>query len=142
MRTLFVFWLTFLALGAGCGRDASRGALGGQVTLDGRPLEDGSILLTPMEGTRGVVVGGPIERGRYRLAGDASPAVGWNRVEIRAMRKTGHMVPKPFSPRGSTETIEQRVEAAPPRFNSASTLKVDVKPGENVADFAVSSIDR
>ena len=86
---------------------------------------------------KGTVAGGEIVKGRYQLSGKAGPAVGWNRVEIRAMRKTGKMVPMPFPARG--KMVEEQVEAIPPRFNSASTLKVEVKPGDNTADFAVES---
>lgn len=35
--------------------------------------------------------------------------------------------------------IEEQVEAVPARFNSESKLSVDVKPGDNTADFEVSS---
>jgi hypothetical protein len=34
---------------------------------------------------------------------------------------------------------EEMIEAVAPRFNSESTLKFEVKPGENTADFTVSS---
>ena len=47
------------------------------------------------------------------------------------------MIPKPFPSRG--KMTEEQVEAVPPRFNSASTLKFEVKPGDNTADFEVSS---
>jgi hypothetical protein len=127
-----------LLLSVGCGKeDASRGNLSGKVTLDGKPVELGTILLTPIEGAKGVVTGGSIENGRYQLVGKAAAAVGRNRVEVRAMRKTGRMVPKPFTQSG--ETIEEQVEAVPARFNSESKLSVDVKPGDNTADFEVSS---
>ena len=82
--------------------------------------------------------GGQIENGRYQIAGENGPAIGWNRVEIRAVRKTGKMVQKPLSPLG--EMIEETVDVAiPARFNSASILKVEVKSGDNRADFDVSA---
>jgi hypothetical protein len=36
-------------------------------------------------------------------------------------------------------TIPEQAEAVAPRFNSQSTLKVEIKPGDNTADFNVSS---
>jgi hypothetical protein len=48
------------------------------------------------------------------------------------VHKTGKMVPMPFP--SQDKMAEEQVEAIPPRFNSASTLKVEVKPGENTAD--------
>jgi hypothetical protein len=90
-----------LLLVSGCGGgSADRGAVGGMVKLDGKPVEKGSILFTPIQGAHGTVAGGEIENGRYQLSATNGPVLGWNRVEIRAMRKTGKMVQKPFSPPG------------------------------------------
>jgi hypothetical protein len=127
-----------LLLLAGCdGGGKERGALSGKVNLDGKPLANGSILLTPIQGTHGTATGCPIENGRYELSAAVGPAIGWNRVEIRAVRNTGKMIPKPFAPPG--QMIPEQVEAVAPKFNSQSTLKVEVKPGENAADFEVTS---
>jgi len=61
------------------------------------------------------------------------PAVGTNRIEIRAAPRTiGRMIPNPYKKDGSM--IEQRVVGVPPRFNSASTLEAEAKLGDNVAD--------
>jgi hypothetical protein len=127
-----------LLLLAGCdGGGKGRGALNGKVNLDGKPLAYGSILFTPMQGTHGTATGGPIENGQYQLSRADGPAIGWNRVEIRATRTTGKMIPKPFSPPG--QMIPEQVEAISSKFNSESTLKVEVKPGDNTADFEVTS---
>ncbi len=123
---------------SGCGgRGADRGAVGGAVTLDGKPLLEGSILFTPLAGAHGAVAGGKIEGGRYHLPAGIGPAIGRNRVEIRALRKTGKMVPKAFGQPG--EMVPEKVEAVPPRFNHQSKLIVEIKPGNNTADIAVSS---
>lgn len=122
----------------GCGNQgANQASVSGTVTLDGKPIEEGSIMLTPIEGTQGSVTGGTIKNGHYELTGKAGAAIGWNRVEIRAVRKTGKMIQKPFSPPG--QTIPEKVEAIPPRYNSQSTLKVEIKSGDNTADFALKS---
>jgi hypothetical protein len=127
-----------LLLLSGCGGGgADRGAISGTVVLDGKPLEQGSILFTPIEGTHGSVAGGKIENGRFQFSAKTGPAIGRNRVEIRAMRKTGKMVPKAFGRPG--EMVPEQVEAIPPRFNAKSELKVDTKPGDNTAGFEVSS---
>lgn len=127
-----------LLLAVGCSqRDTNRSSITGEVKLDGKPLERGSILFTPIDGTKGSVAGGPIENGRYQLSSDKGPAVGQNRVEIRAIRKTGKMIQKPLAPKG--QMIEESVEAIPPRYNSASTLKTEVKAGENTTNFEVAS---
>ena len=122
----------------GCSADATnRGAISGHVTLDGKPVEQGSILFLPIDGTVGVVTGGEIKDGQYELPAAKGPAIGRNRVEIHAMRKTGKMVPKGLG--GTGGLVEEQAEAVAPRFNAQSTLTVDVKVGENIADFEVTS---
>jgi hypothetical protein len=137
-RLFLILFPVVLLLASGCGRSgADRGAVKGMVKLDGKPVEQGSILFTPIEGAQGTVAGGEIKNGRYELSSKSGPAVGRNRVEIRAMRKTGKMVPKAFAPPG--EMVPEQVEAIPPRFNLNSELKVEIQSGDNTADFDVSS---
>jgi hypothetical protein len=138
-RLLMILVPSVIPLVFGCSRGggANRGAISGTVNLDGKPVEQGSILFTPVEDTRGSVAGGEITDGRYQLPAKIGPAVGRNRVQIRAMRKTGKMVPKAFGHPG--EMVPERVEAIPARFNSKSALEVEIKPGDNTADFDVSS---
>lgn len=128
-----------LSLLAGCGDSTSgnRAAIQGEVTLDGKPLAQGAIKFTPMENTPGVVTGVPIQDGRFQLPPEIGAAVGWNRVEITAMRKTGKKVQDPFGSPG--KTVEMEMSAVAPRFNTSSTLKLEVKPGDNAAQFAVES---
>lgn len=131
--------LTVVLLIAGCGsKETNRGAIQGEATLDGRPIKQGSIVFTPAEGVQGTVTGAQIVDGRYRLAAEHGPAIGHNHVEINSPRATGKMVPKPFGARGDA-MVQEMVEAVAPRFNSASTLKIEVKPGDNTADFAVEA---
>jgi hypothetical protein len=125
-------------LASGCGGGGGdRGAVSGMVKLDGKPIEQGSILFTPVQGVHGSVTGGEIENGRYELTGKNGPALGRNRVEIRAMRKTGKMVQKPFAPAGTL--VPEKVEAVSPRFNTNTTLTVEIQEGDNTADFEVSA---
>ena len=127
----------FLLLSGCVQHDAHRGAVAGQVELDGKLLEEGSILFTPIDGTKGSVAGGRIQQGQYRLAGTNGPAVGKNRVEIRAVRKSGKMVVKALSPSG--EMVGAYESAVAPRFNTKSTLIAVVEPGDNTANFEVES---
>lgn len=132
------FGLVLLFLAMGCGKGAAnRSTISGEVTLDGMPLEQGSIMFTPIEDTKGVVAGGQIQNGRYRFDEATGPAIGTNRVEIQAMRKNGAMVPRPMGAPG--EMIEGSDQAVAAKFNSESTLKIEVKPGENTANFDATS---
>jgi hypothetical protein len=131
--------LALMLLLAGCGREgAKKGAVSGAVTLDGKPLDNGSILFVPAQGTHGTAAGGAIENGRYQFDEAHGPAIGWNLVEIRAPRKTGKMVQKPFAPPG--QMIPEQAEVISSKYNSDTTLKVEIKPGDNTADFKVASI--
>jgi hypothetical protein len=108
------------------------------VTLDGPLLKEGSILFTPMAGTKGTVTGGRIENGRYWLSAANGPAVGWNSVAINAARRTGKKIPPSLGGK-SGEPLDAVAEAVAPRFNSDTILKVEVRPGKNTADFKVES---
>jgi hypothetical protein len=137
MQRFFVSCLAVLLLVAGCGKMGNHAEIHGTVTLDGKPLERGSILFEPMGETKGAVTGGEIKEGRYDLPRWKGPAIGWNRVRIMAVRKTGRMLPNPMGPPGSMNEVYEGAVAA--RFDTESTLKVEVHPGDNSQDFAAES---
>ncbi|MBN2293332.1 MAG: hypothetical protein JXM70_12960 [Pirellulales bacterium] len=116
----------------GCGGSGSgpqREAVHGRVTLDGKNVMQGSIVFTPCGQTKGMVTGGTIQDGRYKLSADAGAVVGTNRVEIRSVKKTGRMVPAPMGNPG--EMVEESGEGIPPQYNSQSKLQVEIKSGED-----------
>ena len=126
----------FLAcLVGGCGRGDSSGraSVEGKVTLDGNPIERGSISFYPYGQTRGMVAGGVIEQGRYSIPADQGPVIGQNRVEIRAPKKTGKKIPDPYGKPG--QMIDEIAEAVPEQYNVKSTLVREVKAGRNILDF-------
>ena len=132
--------LALVVLSIGCGKGSGNHAsVRGEVKLDGKPLERGSILFVPIEGTKGGPAGGPIANGTYRLSGLDGPPIGINRVEIQAMRKSGKMMQNPYAPKGQGQLIELEVGAVAPRFNAGSILKAEIKPGDNTANFDVES---
>jgi hypothetical protein len=133
-RTAYYVALFATLLCLGCGQRAeNRATIGGEVRLDGKPLEHGLIQFLPMAGVEGSITSGEIVQGRYKIPAKTGPAVGWNRVEITAAGKGGGMFSHPNpKPGASAETVA-------PRYNSQSTLKFEVKPGENTADFDVTT---
>jgi hypothetical protein len=136
MRLWAIAFALLGGLACGCG-SGGRGDLTGEVTLDDRPLERGSILLVPLDPSTGTAAGGEVRDGAFSLTGKQAPAVGAYRVEIRAMKKSGRKVQKAMGQPGELE--DEVVEAVAPRFNSATGLQVDVKAGGNTAQFAVTS---
>lgn len=105
----------------------------GEVTFNGKAVDDGTISLEPADGN-GPTTGGKITAGRYRLTGNVAPFPGKKTVRIFAVRKTGRKVPKQFAPAGATvDDIEPYI---PESYNGRSTLACEVTaPGPSVADF-------
>ncbi len=130
-----VLGVVFLLPLFGCGKDGPRHyAVSGSVQLDGKPLEKGSIRLTPTKGTKGQTTGGVIKEGKYELRGDVGPLAGFYAVEIHSTRKTGKKVPAPYGRPDEQEMVDEYEEAVAP-----SRLEVEIKPGDNIADFDVTS---
>jgi len=128
--------VVILSITGGCANKAPRAAVSGRVTLDGAPIADGSIAFFPTDGSAGPSSGGNIENGRYAIAAAQGVAIGANRVEIHAVRKTGKQVRSVSQP---GKLIDEVTEAVPPRYHTKSELKVDVKPGTNTFDFELAS---
>jgi hypothetical protein len=132
MRTLLLAAALVVAAG-GCDAGPKKYPVAGTVTLDGKPIPDGHLLILPDSAT---AAEGPeycpIKDGRYQ--GAASP--GRKRVEIRADRKWHKLVP-------SDEPGKMHyplMNYIPERYNDQSTLSLEVKPQpENVADFPLKS---
>jgi hypothetical protein len=117
-----------LLLGMTAGCWSSRPVVEGTVTLDGEPIEKGTIELLPSDG-KGPTAGCGIEAGKYRMP--AAP--GSRQVVIRASRKDGQM-PDPMSP-GSGAMVDRYVSYVPEKYNDKTELTVTIKPGLNQHDF-------
>lgn len=111
-----------LALVAGCGGQ-QKAHVSGTVTLDGVPIENGSIQFYPAGGP-GQTAGAGIENGKYQL--DAS--VGEMTVTINASKVVGKH--KLYDTKDSPE-VNTIKELVPAEYNTTSTLKVTLKPGQN-----------
>ena len=135
-QRIAVTWSVFLL--AGCTGDVpeDRGEVRGTVRLDGEPIAQGSIVFAPTAGNSGPTAGATIQDGGYHIGAKKGPAVGANRIEIRAQRKTGHKVPARPPLTGEEDEI---VEAIPPKYNEESTIVDEITAGENVIDFNLES---
>lgn len=124
---------------AGCGQDGpERGAVHGKVTLDGQPVEEGSIAFVPSGTNAGPAAGGTISGGEFSISEDAGPILGTNLVQIRWSRKTGKKVPA-GSPAPAGTMVEEIVEAIPAKYNSQSTLEKQIEAGDNEINFELTS---
>lgn len=130
---------------AGCGGEGpfERAAVEGIVTLDGQPLEAGTIVFEPAPGTPGPKAAAQITGGRYALPAAAGPAVGSHKVRITA-KDPGMPGPQDdrlaFDPSLAAELIP--ADPAPPlpaRYNTATTLAAEVAGVFNTLDFDLTA---
>ena len=128
LRIMLLAWLCLMT--AGCG--SSRPVMEGTVMLDGVPIEKGTIMLVPADG-KGQTAGSGIEAGRYSM----QASLGTMKVIIWANRKDGTM-PDPANP-GSGAITDRYINYVPARYNQNTELEFTVKPGRNVADFALEA---
>ena len=108
----------------------------GQVTWQGQPVEEGTIVFEPVDG-QGPSAGGKIQNGQYRLSGESAVQPGEKIVRITAARKTGRKIEAgPPSPPGSwVEEVESYI---PAEYNSQSKLRCTIPPGKSSRqDFAL-----
>ncbi|MFM8635403.1 MAG: hypothetical protein ACKOEX_11450 [Planctomycetia bacterium] len=110
----------------GCGTNG-RASVTGTVTLAGKAVEAGTIAFRPLDG-KAPTAGGFITKGSFSV----EVPLGRMRVEINASEKTGEVI---STAQGSPVEVDVMGEAIPERYNSASTLMVDVKSGVNRVDF-------
>lgn len=119
----------------GCGH-GGRVPLEGTVSLDGRPLKDGTIQFRPLAGTNGPTAGAQIVDGKFVIPVQGSPFVGKFSIEITATRLTGRKVPNPIG----SGMVDECKQFLPSRYNSESQLQAEVTAnGPNHFDFAITS---
>jgi hypothetical protein len=123
-------WLLFVTT-MGCTR-SNRAGVDGQVTLDGKVVEGGSISFIPTRDNPGPAAFSLIKAGSYLIPPETGPGLGINRVEIRWSRKSGRKA-------AENPALDEMEEAIPIRYNSESELTANLKPGKNQLDFTLDS---
>ncbi|QDT91238.1 hypothetical protein [Gimesia algae] len=139
--TFFVLTLCALTLSGcfgGSKENLERAFVSGTVRFDGKPLSEGSIQFIPdLDATgqriHGKAVQAIITNGVYMLEADQGPVVGANKIMVNATRKTGKF--QNFDG-VKTEIMQQYI---PAKYNADSTLRYEVKAGENTADFSLQT---
>jgi hypothetical protein len=92
----------------------------GDVSFDGKPVEDGSITFESTDGSPPAQ--SLIKAGHYDLAAESGPVAGKTYVvKINAMAKTGKTVPNVMG--DGAPTMDLLVETIPAAFNAQSTIK-------------------
>lgn len=127
--TCFLAALLVTAL-AGCG--SGKATVTGKVTLDGQPLEKGTISFEPVDGATSSAEG-PIAAGAYSLEVPPGPKL----VRISATKVIGQRQVYEGDPNSPVvDNVEQMI---PPQYNAASTLNVEIKGGSSQHDFALKT---
>jgi len=121
IRTLFC--AAFFLLIAGCSTKPPVGTVTGEVTFEGKPVEDGRITLIPVDG-KSQPAGDVIKDGKYEIK---NAPVGSMKVEVNGNKKTGRKIKAYDTP--ESPVSDEIVEPIPPRYNVNSELTLDVKPG-------------
>lgn len=139
-------WQTVVLVAAaaaltGCGGDSlQRTTVHGKVTFDGAPVAKGMIAFLPAEGVAGPTSGAEIKDGAYSITMENGPVAGAHRVEITATREDGSQAGASMQnapaagpsgmPTGPTVTMY-----IPANYNRDSTLKQEIKAGDNELNF-------
>lgn len=118
----------------GCGGDGRLEVIG-KVSVDGKPVEYGSISFKPINQTKGPTAGATIREGSYEVSADKGLFPGDYRVEIVAIRT----VNKKSVDMVTGEVLSQRQERfLPPKYNDESELTVEIGAGNAPYDFELS----
>ena len=122
---------------AGCGSEPAPMGVSGVVTLDGRPIESGRIVLEPAS-SKGQRRNAKISNGAFALATEEGVLPGEEfKVVIQAFKKTG----KKFAGPDPTVAYEEEIQYLPEKYDSASTVRVKISPDEreNQLKFELTS---
>ena len=126
--TLLILFIS-IVLG-GCSGSSTHGTIHGTVTLDDKPLEEGTVRFVPVDGNSQTAAA-IVSQGEFT----ATVPVGLMRVEFSAPKVVGRqkMYDAPDSP-----VVDQVAELLPPHYNVQSKLEVDVQAGSQDSTFRLS----
>jgi hypothetical protein len=135
LKLRFSTYLLAIAALSGCSHDSEgRQGVSGTVTLDGAPIQTGSINFTPTEG-QATAGGGVISNGKFAIPRDNGLLPGKYRVAVSA--PAGSDKPVPVMP-GEAPPLAK--DLVPPEWNTASNQIVEVKTGRaNTFPFEIST---
>ena len=122
---IFVAFLPFVA---GCGD--GRLGVSGSVTVNGQPMESGTINFRPTGDTKGNSAGAGIVDGKYEVRSEKGLKPGKYKVTIQGYRKTGRKIRDP--------QIGMVDETLPVNFKEAGKLEVTVDSGNTTHDFQLT----
>lgn len=135
------WWLMLLLAsmtGIGCGdvpEGPLRAAVSGTITLDGKPLEEGTVVFVPTEGTAGPRITVTVANGQFEADAEHGPVVGQHRVEIQSTCGPA------FDDEQMVSSLAEKpqrlnVVIVPPVYNTNSQLTASIQEGiQNALTF-------
>jgi hypothetical protein len=142
IRKLFAFRLAQLVclsclLFPGCGKSSDKLEVSGEVSLDGEPLDTGSITLTSLEGKK-TSTGAMIRDGKFEVPQEKGLLPGSYHVDISSADSKGPPVIVQGSPGGPGISVAR--ERIPAEYNTNSKQSINVaKGGDNHFVFKIVS---
>jgi hypothetical protein len=119
--------MTLAIVGCGGGSDGPKTySVSGTVSFDGKPIEEGRIQFRNT-GSDGRAYSGEIKDGNYQLMSEA----GSMKVEVYASR----VIPGKMQKSEDGEMVPVREMFIPNKYNSQSTLTIEVKPQSQTIPF-------
>jgi len=136
-RRLATLLAMLLLLLSGCGPRSDRLAVSGAVTLDGAPLDEGSIRLTSTGNGKLFASGAMIQNGKFNVPQEKGLPPGTYRVEISSPDTAVPPVVYKGAP-GEPALPPTAPERIPPEYNSNSKQIVEVSMhGDNHFEFDI-----
>jgi hypothetical protein len=123
-RVAVLFTSIYFAALIGCGPSSDRLAVSGKVSLDGTPLDDGSIRFTS-SGEKPVASGAMVENGEYYVPQERGLPPGTYHVEITSPDTDSPPVMARATPGGPGVPVAR--ERIPAEYNTESKHSVEVK---------------
>jgi hypothetical protein len=136
-RTKLIIFTGF-AVCIGCGPRSDRLPISGTVTLDGAPLDTGSIRFTSIGTDNVSATGAMIQNGQFNIAAAKGLSPGSYHVQISAPDNSAPAVTV-RGPHGEPG-IPTQPERIPPEYNVESTKSIEVTAdGDNHFEFMIDS---
>lgn len=138
VQIVFAWSLVGLAVCLGCGPKTDRLPISGKVTLDGAPLDSGSIRLVSQGGAKLQATGAMIQAGDFSIPAEKGLLPGVYHVTISSPDVQAK--PTMVSEYPGGPAIPVTPDRIPPEFNTESKKTIEVTPdGDNEFSFDVTS---